>query len=151
MKKFCIIFFTLLLIWFPAGARDVSFPNLSGGEISYEEIKMMPKAILFVWTTWCPHCREELDKLRKKSIFFENISIFYVNAGEAMNKVEKYADYKDFAGTTRERTILDSNSYLVRRFSVSAVPTYIFLKNGEIVGKTYFLTEKLIEKIYGVD
>src|SRR2546430_3397894 len=47
------------------------------------------KTVLFFWATWCPHCHEELEKVRQNLDDFKekNIQIVLINVGETREEV----------------------------------------------------------------
>lgn len=148
MKKFIILLITLCL-FSPCFAAEKIFYTLGDEAISFEKLISYPNTILFVWATWCPSCRRELKSFSRERIFFENVAVWYVNTGEKESAVKRYADAKKFTSTMRNRIILDKDNYVAEKFSVSAIPTFIFLKDGQPIFKSYFLDEELLKKIFG--
>lgn len=149
MKKtiFTILFSLFILTAFPL---DKDFPTLTGGKISYEEITS-GDSIVFVWAGWCPSCRRQLDKLSQKAPFLENINLFFVNLGEKLSTVKRFAKKRSLNSQIQEKIILDQESFFANKFSISAIPTYIFFKDGQAVRKSYFFDPQILEDIYGND
>jgi len=145
------IILALILFCFltPSFAAEPIFPTLDEENISYEKLISQKNTILFIWATWCPSCRRELEKLSRKRIFFEGIDVWYVDTGEKASAVTRYAKAKKLSDSIRDRIILDKEGYIAQRFSVTAIPTYIFFKNGEPVFKSYFLNDEILEKVFG--
>lgn len=148
MKKLIIILITLCLLS-PCFAAEKTFYTLGDESISFEKLISHPNTILFVWATWCPSCRRELKSLSQKRIFFENVNVWYVSTGEKESVVRRYADAKKMASTVRNRIILDTDGYIAEKLLVSAIPTFIFFKDGQPIYKSYFLDNELLEKVFG--
>ncbi len=125
-----------------------NFETLGSGSLSYKEIIKPKQSILFVWTTWCPYCREQIERLTQKCSFFDNIEVIYVNVGEKRAEVKKFADKMGFQTCVRNKIILDEDGYLAKKFSVYALPTFVFLKNGKLKHTSYFLNDDLLKSIF---
>jgi thiol-disulfide isomerase/thioredoxin len=147
MRKITILVF-LLFFALSGYARDESFRSLEGASLSYEELVGRPKTIFFLWTTWCPYCRQELDRLARECTFFEDIEIFFVNVGEKKATVQRFSESRGYKSCIRQRIILDDTSFIADKFSVVGIPTFIFLKNGSFIYKSYFLDQELLEKLF---
>ena len=148
MKRIILVlmFFCCLT---PSFAAERMFPTLDKESVSYEKLISQKNTILFIWATWCPTCRRELEKLSRERIFFEGIDVWYINTGEAAPTIERYATAKKLSDGIRDRIILDTEGYIAQRFSVTAIPTYIFFKDGEPIFKSYFLNDEVLEKVFG--
>jgi len=145
------IILTLMFFCFlaPSFAVERTFATLDEKKISYEKLISQKNTILFIWATWCPSCRRELEKLSKERIFFEGIDVWYVDVGEKVSAVKRYANAKKLNDSIKNRIILDKNGYIAQKFSVTAIPTYIFFKDGQQVSKSYFLNDQVLEKVFG--
>lgn len=148
MKKLIIILIALCLLS-PCFAAERTFYTLNNEAISSEKLISYPNTILFVWATWCPSCRRELEKLSRECMSCKGINVWYVDTGEKASIVMRYANVKELSDSIRDRIILDKEGYIVQRFSVIAIPTYIFFKDGELVFKSYFCNDEIIEKVFG--
>ena len=133
---------------FSAFPRDISFFTLDDNIVSYKNLFSSPNTILFVWATWCPYCREELERLAQKCISFNNVDIWYVNTGERKSIVQRYADIMKLRSCVKSKVILDENAFISQEFFIIALPTFIFLKNGKPVYRSYYLDEKLLEYVF---
>ena len=148
MKKI-ILFLLLLCFCTPAFAEGKVFYTLDDKSLSYAEMISHPNTILFVWATWCPSCRRQIKQLSQKQILFDNINIWHVSAGENSSTVTRFADSQKLDNCIREKIILDKDNFIARKFSISGIPTFVLLKNSEPVYKTYFLSNKILEKVFG--
>ncbi len=147
MKKLLLVL-ALLGMMHSASGLSREFETLEGETLSYEKLVAFPQTVLFIWTTWCSHCQRELERLAEKCVFFDNINVFYVNSAEKKSLVAEYAQDKDLRSCVRQKIILDYDSFLAKKFSVLAVPTFIFLKDGKIVHKAYYLDEELVKTVF---
>jgi len=150
MKKLITILIALCLLS-PCFAAERTFYTLNNEAVSSEKLISYPNTILFVWATWCPSCYRELKLLSQKRIFFEDVVIWYINTGEEKSAVTRYADAKKLTSTVRDKIILDKYGYIAGKFSVFAIPTFIFFKDGQPIYKSYFLDKELLEKVFGAE
>ena len=148
MKKIVLILMFLCFLT-PSFAAEIIFDTLDKEGISYEKLISQENTILFIWATWCPSCRRELEKLSKERIFFEGITVWYVDTGEKASTVRSYATAKKLNDSIRDKIILDKKGYIAQKFSVTAIPTYLFFKNGEFVQQAYYLDQGMLEKVFG--
>jgi len=147
MKKL-VIFLILLSFLSPALAQPEVFYKLDGTSLSYEELVTPKKAVLFIWTTWCPSCRNEFKRLAKKCSLFGDVKILFVNTGEQQAKVNRFIETMDLKECIKKNIILDNNSVLARKFAVFSIPTFIIIKNGEPVYRTFFVNEELLDAAF---
>lgn len=145
------IILSLMFLYFltPSFAAEPTFPTLGKQSIPYEKLISEKNTILLIWATWCPSCRREIERLSRERIIFEGIDIWYVNTGEKPSAVMRYADAKKLSDSIRDRVVLDKESYVAQRFSVTGIPTYIFFKDDKPVFKSYFLNDKVLKKVFG--
>ncbi len=147
MKKLIIIL--LLISCAPlALAAEKKFSSLEGNTLSYKELVSASKTVLFLWTTWCPYCREELERLSKKCIFLEGVDVYFVNVAQKESLVKKFAELENIRSCVREKIILDKDAYLSREFSVIAIPTFLFFKDGQPVYQSFFLDDEVLRTVY---
>jgi len=158
MGKFLILL--VVLFCFLPGAFCVSpvlpddkkvFSTLEGDGLSYTDLTSFPKTILFLWTTWCPSCVKEFQRLSRKCSNFDRVEILYANIGQRKSVVRRFVKAKGLKECIREKIVLDADSYLAREFSVYAIPAFIFLKDGKFVYRSNFLNKKLVERVFGAE
>ncbi|MCF7907574.1 MAG: TlpA family protein disulfide reductase [Candidatus Omnitrophica bacterium] len=127
---------------------EVKFSSLTGQEFSFEELTAHPNTVLFTWATWCVYCRRELARLAEQCTFFEDVEVFFVNIGEKKTAVERFTDREEFKDCVKDKIILDSQYLIAKEFNIVGIPTYLFFKDGQLIEKSYFLNQKLIDKAY---
>jgi hypothetical protein len=62
--------------------------------------------------------------------------------------VEKFANSLKLKEEIKRKILLDPDAFSVERFSVIGVPTFIFLKNGEVISRSYYLDERISREIF---
>ncbi|MBD3246639.1 MAG: redoxin domain-containing protein [Candidatus Omnitrophica bacterium] len=133
----------------PVNSSEETFSRLDGGELTYAALTQGPRTVLFLWTTWCPHCRSALAALDTRCAELDQrVEYYFVNLGEAGEVVERYAENKKFTPCTRERIILDRRAAVAKRYRVVGIPTYVFLKDGDPVHKGYSLNAQVLQEVF---
>ncbi len=149
MKK-KIIFFLLLVIY-PITGQSADFYTLDKKITTYEEITAHSKTILLLWTTWCPGCRTEINRLSKECDTAKNredIKILYISEGEEESTVQRFFTKAKLNECMKNKILLDPSAYLARKFSIPGVPTYIFIVDGQPTYKSHFINDDLVNKIF---
>lgn len=153
MKKI-FIFLGLISILFSVFAMENisngsgQLVTLGGKVLSYEELTASPKTILFIWSTWCPSCRVTINDLAKKCATFKDVKIFYVDTGEKASTLDNFLRRKDPGKCVKDNMVLDEEAVIANRFSVFAIPTFIFLRNGELVYRSHVIDDTLIKQVF---
>ena len=150
MKNYVKMFFLVLLVFFLLyplisraqfflmdnpllgnAAPDFSLENLKGERKNLTELREGQHAIIFFWTTWCPHCREQLSKLHqdKEKIEKNNIKLILVNLGESVSQVSGYFRKHGFVFDV----LFDASGKVASDYEVVGVPTYIFINQEGLV------------------
>jgi thiol-disulfide isomerase/thioredoxin len=132
-----------------AHARDEAFSNLNGSNISYERLVSSPKTVFFVWALWCPYCLKEFERLSQRCVFLEGVEVFFINAGDEISAIRRFADNKSLRDCIREKIVVDREGFLADKFFVVGIPTFIFFKNGQSVFKSYYLDDDLLKTVFG--
>ena len=132
-------------------AQGEMFYTLMGNEVSLDAIESSPKAVVFLWTTWCPHCRKELSRLNQSDISYKDVSFYYVDIGESKSTVEGYAKSFNLKQSIKEKILLDRAGLLAAKYSVVGIPTFIFLKKGKLVYKSSYISKGILEEVFKND
>ena len=147
MKK-VIILISLFFISLTAHTEDIIFSTLNGKEISYQKLVSKPKTVLFVWTTWCPSCKKEIKRLSKECFSVRGIDIKYINVGQSESKVKKFLKSNKIKDCISDNIILDKQSIIAQLYGITGIPSYVFIKNGKPIYKSYFFNEELAEMVF---
>jgi len=105
-------------------------------------------AIIFFWTTWCPHCREQISTMEslKTEVESKGIKLVLVDLGENKKQVERYfkknnLDYNVF---------LDKDSKVAEQYNIVGVPTLIFVdKEGTVQAVEHVFPRNYEEILFG--
>jgi predicted bacteriocin transport accessory protein len=148
MKKFLLLFMLFVASASCGFTQEQKFSNLAGRSLSAEEIVAAPKTVLFMWTTWCPYCRKEFARLMKDPITVKDVSSFYVNLGEPQSKIDAYLEGIKAPSSVKEKIIIDGREYFSSKYHVVGIPTYIFLKDGKVVGQENFIDNDTVKSVF---
>ena len=141
MKKlfgFLVLFSVILSLQFQvlagpgAKAIDFTLKGVSGETYSFSDFKDKKPVILFFWTSWCPHCRNQFPGLSNEyqKIKSKGIELLAVNSGESSDKVKNFAQ----KNSVFFPVILDEYQILSEGYSIKGIPAYILInKKGEVV------------------
>ncbi|MFH1503953.1 MAG: TlpA disulfide reductase family protein [Candidatus Omnitrophota bacterium] len=147
MKKIIVLFVLSCFISsvFPA---PKPFSSLSNKDLSYEELVAAPKTVLFIWTTWCPSCRSEFLRMAKECVQYEGVEMLFINSGEREALVQRFIESIKLQECVKEKTILDPELVLAKKFSVFSIPAFIIIKDGKFIHKSSFLSQEIIDAAF---
>jgi len=134
----------------PSPRPDIFFA-LDGSGVSYVDIVAYPKAVLFLWTTQCQVCRDDLVRISQNCTAYEGVKLLFINLGESQTRVKQFISYYDLKKCVSDRILLDKQGYTAAKFYVTNVPTVVFFEYGTPIYKAYALNDYLIEKVYEKD
>ncbi len=133
-------------------APEIAGPDtlytLDGQGHKYIDLISYPKTVLFIWTTRCSVCKDELKRLSRKCSSYEGVKVFFINAGESQEKVEGFIAYYDLKECVTDKILLDYQAYVAREFRVSNVPTVVFFEYANPIYKSYTLNQYLVDRVY---
>lgn len=148
MKKICAIILIAIGIYLASLAtfdlvhaqdigitqKEISFTlkDIEGNEVTLSEFKNKKSVILFFWTTWCPYCLQELNKINQNysSFVSEDIEILAINIQESTAKVKQYIRRNPVVF----KVLLDSDAKVANSFDLIGVPSFVLVnKEGETV------------------
>ncbi|MDD5584259.1 MAG: TlpA disulfide reductase family protein [Candidatus Omnitrophica bacterium] len=139
---------SILAIASCAYAQNDGFYTLSGKEVTLEKITTAPKAVLFLWTTWCPYCRREIARLDTDFPNIANEENFYsVNISERRSTVEAFIKKMNLPAKITDGILLDPEGKLANKYSVVSIPVFLVLKNGKIVYREHFLDQETLNNL----
>ena len=108
-------------------APDFTLGTLSGREKTMGLFRDGQPAVIFFWTTWCPHCRGQLKELtqQRANIEEKGIKIILVDIGEDIREVKAYFNENNISFDT----FLDQDGVVVDSYDIIGVPMF-FLVNA---------------------
>ncbi|MCM8819577.1 MAG: TlpA family protein disulfide reductase [Candidatus Omnitrophica bacterium] len=146
-KNFFIIF--LFFILFKSWASSFLY-TLEGESVSLDIFAKHKRAILFFWNTKCPYCQAEIKRLNNSSLLdkYADIEFFYLDIGESARTINNYINSINLSKKIKDRIFIDRTGHVAQLYDIFGIPTYIFLKDGKIVYRTFYLDEKQIKEIF---
>jgi thiol-disulfide isomerase/thioredoxin len=142
----------LLLLFLSASicgfCADNKFEKYSGETISYNEIIASPKVVLFLWTTRCPYCRDELKKMSLEPNISKYAKFYFVDIGEEHRDVEKVVRSLKLKEDISANIIFDKNAQIAEKFSIIGVPTFIYMRNGKVIDRGYYFDESVLTNVF---
>ncbi|MGH2536982.1 MAG: TlpA family protein disulfide reductase [Candidatus Promineifilaceae bacterium] len=124
-------------------APAFSLTSLSGEQVSLADYRGRPVVLNF-WATWCPPCRQEMPALQAASKRFAGRAVILgVDQGEAQMIVADFASQLAISYPL----LLDSDSAVSRAYSVTALPTTLFIDQAGVVREVFAgsLNQAIIE------
>ena len=112
-------------------APEFSLERSSGETQTLTQVRAGKKAILFFWATWCPHCHEELERVRQnlENIQKKGISLILVNVGESREEAKAYLQQNEIPLDT----FIDEDNVVAGQYGVRGVPNMIFIDDKGII------------------
>lgn len=127
-------------------APDFTLRDLQMKPVSLSAYRNKQPVLLLFWTSWCPFCVKELNKLnaKYKSLADQGIEVLTINAGEPAYKVNAFVKGKGF----NFKILLDEHAAVAGSYGVLGVPAFILVdKNGRIIFTDYYFSDKKIEEL----
>jgi thiol-disulfide isomerase/thioredoxin len=112
---------------------DFNLSDVDGNTVRLSDFKGKIVFLNF-WTTWCPECRYEMPLMQNLYMHFKDkgFAMVAINLSEPAFVVKKYFEDHKLTFTA----LLDTINELGAPFGIRGIPTtYIFDKNGGIIGK----------------
>jgi len=147
VKKIILVAF-LSLCFFSFKWSGYEFPKLNGDNISYDEItNSYDHTVIFIWTSYCPYCREQLKDLNNYKPD-SGVVFYYVNVGDPKSIVDKVSDMLNLKEDIRDNILLDEKGIIVNAFGIIGVPTYVFLDKGKVIYESHFIDNGLLKEVF---
>jgi thiol-disulfide isomerase/thioredoxin len=143
-----IILILLSISTFSLFAASNIFYDLNGKGLSLEELVSSTKSVLFFWTTHCPYCIKEFVYLDENPKLIEGLNIYFINLGEDGLTVKAVLKRLRLKETITSRILLDPEALLADKFNIIGVPTYVFLVNSKVMGRSYYMNEEVLRDIF---
>jgi len=147
MKKTLLLLFVFLAVAQAAGFAE-TFERLDGSSISYASDIASGKSMIFLWTSRCPYCVNELCAMNKNENICKYSKCFFVNIGETKSEVNKVVKSLKLNDHITKNIVLDKDAILAMKFSVIGVPTFILMRDGKILDRAYHFDEKTIKHVF---
>lgn len=154
VKKIMLVAFFVLISTFTYANNSLSgitLKDINNRRYSFGQTGR--PVFLKIWASWCPVCLNtlaETDEFSKKTKDFDVVTVVFPGIMGEKNSRDFINWYKSL-GYKNIRVLLDDSGALLRKISVNAVPTSVFLtKNGEIIRAIPgALPEQVVEQFMG--
>ena len=115
-------------------APDFELTTMDGNSKSFNAVRDGNNAIIFFWTTWCPHCRSQLQELSnmKSELERKRIKVILVNEGESRTAVKTFLRKNNAAFDV----FFDESGEVGRKYQVVGIPTFYFIDSKGIAKAT---------------
>ncbi|MFA6281647.1 MAG: TlpA disulfide reductase family protein [Candidatus Omnitrophota bacterium] len=147
-KKILLLLLASFCLSISAFAAPEKFEKYSGEAVTYDEILSSPKVVLFLWTTRCPYCREELQKMNLDYTISKYAKFYFVDIGERRQDVEKVVKSMKLKEHIFANIIFDKDAKMAEKFSIIGVPTFIYMRNGQVVDQGYYFDESILKTVF---
>ncbi len=130
--------FTLAILIFlgslsvaPPKVNNFRLKNLDNKTTTYKNIKGDTYTVIDFWATWCKPCIKSIPKLVEMSKEFESEGVNFV--GISIDSPRNQAKVKPFVRSlgVDYPVLLDSNSEVMGRLGVQAVPTLLIINQDD--------------------
>ncbi len=140
--------FCLLFVFSVSGLSVAKTPEKVDSDALQSKISREKGKVVLVnfWTTACPHCREEIQELKKlREKFAENqLAIFGVAMERNKEKIRDFAQSRDI-----NYSLYQGGRDVISTFGLQGVPTtYIYGLQGEVQkNRVGFMSLEQLESI----
>ncbi len=113
-------------------------------EVDLRELIKGQKAIIFFWSSACPHCVKAIERQDKqeKELAAKGIRFLSINQGEEIGRIQQFWERKKLEGDFW----VDINNTLPSILKIVGVPSYYFVnEKGVIVMVEHKLTKGMIK------
>lgn len=112
-------------------APEFTLKTLKGENMSLSQFRGGDATILFFWATWCPHCRDELKGLGKRTEEFEQkgIKIALIDLEEDPKLVGSFLEKFKISYPV----FMDETSQVAEQYNIIGVPTIFLIDKDGIV------------------
>lgn len=106
-------------------------PNLNGSYESLDDVRKGKNAILFFWTTWCPHCRTQLKEIQvnKEKYVGKDFELILIDCGESKEQVMQYVNRNGITFNV----FLDTDGQISEQYQILGFPTFVFINQQGII------------------
>jgi len=132
----------------PKVASDFTLYDLDGNKVSLSDFKGKRQLLLFFWTTWCPHCREQLESLNALSekLKDKNVTILAIDTGESLERIKRFIEKFPISFAM----LLDIEQDVTRNYGIVGVPTFVIVDfDGSIKFHENYLPDNIQEMFSG--
>ncbi len=113
-------------------APDFILQDINGEEVGLKDFKEKTVLLLF-WATWCPHCKEEIPKLKDiyKNYKDKDFDILAISVDDNLEKLKKFVEKNKI----QYKVLFDKETAIARLYGVMGVPAHFVVDKK---GNGYF-------------
>ncbi len=127
-----------------APAPDFVLPDVNGKQISFENLLMQAKPMLFFFVSpACKPCAALLPEIEKWQTELKGkLNFIFVSSGDVKENLDK------FAGTTLKQVLLQKDREIALRFGAEWTPTAILVNNDGTIASRAAVGDKAIRDLF---
>jgi cytochrome c-type biogenesis protein len=125
---------------------DFSLRDMKGYKITLSEFRNKKSIVLLFWTTWCPFCRSEFNKLSQiyPTLMSDGIEVLAINIEESERKIKRFLESEVIVFPV----LLDRDAAVANTYGLVGVPTFILINNaGRIVFKDHYFPQNTYREL----
>jgi peroxiredoxin len=157
MKKIIFLLF-IFLVFFPLAADaqgqltaiKFSLYDMDDNLVQLSDFQGRP-VILFFWTTWCPFCRQQIEKMNAfyPKLKESGIELLAINVEEDKEKIKNFISKHPILF----RVLRDSDAGIAYAYGLLGVPTYVLIDSQAEIKfmKNYFPTDDYRRILFGAE
>lgn len=126
---------------------DFEIHDIEGKKKTFSAMRGDNRVIMIFWATWCPHCRTQLDVIRRnhQKLIDSGVTMMLVNVGESRDQARAYLVN---AGLPLKEGYLDQDGSVSNKLGVNGLPTYIFLDENGVVAAVQHQLPQTLSEVY---
>jgi peroxiredoxin len=112
-------------------AEVFSLEDTKGNKVDLSQFIGKKPVILFFWTTWCPHCRAQISRLKEESekIKKTGAELILIDIDESPARVDSFL--KNAGGNFT--SLLDHDSRVSEKYGIIGIPTFVLVGGDGII------------------
>lgn len=134
----------------PSTAVKFSLYDLDDKLVHLSDFQGRP-VILFFWTSWCPFCREQIEKMNVlyPKLKESGIELLAINVEENKEKIKKFISKHPILF----RVLRDSDAGIAYAYGLLGVPTYVLIDSQAEIKfmKNYFPADDYLRILCGTE
>jgi thiol-disulfide isomerase/thioredoxin/uncharacterized membrane protein YphA (DoxX/SURF4 family) len=128
-----------------APAPDFALPDINGKQISFENLLMQTKPMLFLFVSpTCKPCAALLPEIETWQAELKGkLNFIFVSSGDVKDNLEK------FAGKTLKQVLLQNDREVALQFGAEWTPTAVLVNNDGTIASRAAVGDKAIRELVG--
>jgi len=112
-------------------APEFTLETVSGKSLTLTQARQGKKTVLFFWATWCPHCHEELERVRQDlaQIQSKGVTVLLVNVGETKEDAAAFLKHQQIPLDS----FVDEDNTVSGQYGVVGIPSLFFIDEKGVI------------------